>query len=93
MSQPDRYTWDQAAIINAWSPAAFEAVGIKAATVRQWAARGHITAIGIGPNGCRLYSYEDVIKKHDQTTPSLVAQTARGCHTVSTGGRPIPKAG
>lgn len=57
-----RYTWDQATILGIWSPAAFTAVGINAATVRQWASRGHITAVGVGPNGCRFYDYSDVVR-------------------------------
>lgn len=79
----DRYTWDQATIINAWSPAAFAAVGIKAATIRQWAARGRIEPVGIGPNGCKLYSYEDVVRHAERPTASPVAQTVQNCHTVN----------
>lgn len=56
------YTWDQAAIIRAWSPDAFKGVGIAPATVRQWAYRDHIQAVGRGPNGCLLYNYDQVVK-------------------------------
>lgn len=62
-----RYSWDQAAILNIWSPAAFPAIGITAVTVRQWASRGHVTAVGIGPNGSRLYQYE-AVARHAQRT-------------------------
>lgn len=61
-----RYTWDQATILNLWSPAAFAAIGITPTTIRQWASRGHITPTGIGPNGCRLYDYTQVAR-HAQT--------------------------
>lgn len=57
-----RYTWDQAAILNLWSPNAFAAIGINPATIRQWAKRGHITPAGTGPNGCRLYDYTQVAR-------------------------------
>lgn len=69
MTQTPRYTWDQAAILNLWSPAAFPAIGINAATVRQWASRGHITAVGIGPNGSKLYQFTEVAR-HAQHTRS-----------------------
>ncbi len=68
------YTWDQATILNAWSPAAFAGIGIKPATIRQWAARGHIAPIGAGPNGCRLYRYEDVARHANRTSYRLACR-------------------
>ncbi len=62
MTQLQHMTWDQATILNLWSPAAFTAIGINPATIRQWASRGHITPVGIGPNGCRLYDYTQVAR-------------------------------
>ena len=82
----DRYTWDQAELIGAWSPAAFAAVGIKPATIRQWAARGHITPVGQGPNGCKLYSYDAVVRHADRQTAQFVAQPVSNCHTVTAHG-------
>lgn len=58
----DVYTWDQAEIAGAWSPDAFKAVGINPATVRKWASRGAIHPIGRGPNGCRLYDFQQVVQ-------------------------------
>lgn len=81
------YTWDQAAIIGAWSPAAFAAVGIKAATIRQWAARNRIQPVGTGPNGCRLYLYDQVIRLAD---PELLVPPDNPCHTGRTSGSPMP---
>lgn len=68
----DQYTWDQAAIIRAWSPDAFTGIGIKPTTIRQWASRGYITAVGKGPNGCRLYLFTDVVR-HAERSKTAVA--------------------
>lgn len=68
MSGLPAYTWDQATILDLWSPAAFTAVGIQPATIRQWASRGHITAVGIGPRGCRLYLRADVLRHAQRDT-------------------------
>lgn len=81
-----RYTWDQAEILRAWPPNAFAAIGIKPATIRQWAARGHITPIGTGPNGCKLYNYDDVARHAERHTPHLLAQPNPACHTDNTHG-------
>lgn len=86
----DRYTWDQAEIIGAWSPAAFAAVGIKAATIRKWATRGHIIAVGIGPNGCKLYNYDAVVRHADRDSAPNLAQSAQRCHTVTAHGTVVP---
>lgn len=71
----DRYTWDQAELIGAWSPDAFKAVGLNPANVRKWASRGRIEAIGTGPNGCKLYNYEAVVQYADTLTAGNVAQS------------------
>jgi hypothetical protein len=82
----DVYTWDQAEIIRAWSPAAFAAIGIKPATIRQWAARGHINPVGQGPNGCKLYSYDAVVRHADRNITDSVAQPDQRCHTENADG-------
>lgn len=79
----DKYTWDQAEIIGAWSPDAFKAVGLNPANVRKWASRGRIRAIGSGPNGCKLYNYDAVVQYADSLNAEVVAQPVQGCHTVS----------
>lgn len=71
-----RYTWDQAEIIGAWSPDAFKAVGLNPNNVRKWASRGRVAAIGTGPNGCKLYSYQAVIDYANTLTQGAVAQSA-----------------
>lgn len=76
------YTWDQAQILNLWSPQAFTAIGIKPATIRQWARRGHITPAGRGPNGCRLYPYDQVARHADRHTPQPLEHQPPNCHTV-----------
>lgn len=62
------YTWDQATILNLWSPAAFQGVGISADRIRQWASRDHVSPAGKGPNGCLLYPYDEVVKIADRAT-------------------------
>lgn len=79
--QLQHYTWDQAAILHAWPPTAFEAVGIKAGTLRQWAARGHVTAVGIGPNGCKLYSFEEVARHARRTMSARAGNSGHMCNT------------
>lgn len=78
----NRYTWDQAAIIGAWSPNAFQAVGINPATIRKWASRGHIHPIGIGPNGARLYDYQQVVRHADRQTRTDTSGSPTPCVTL-----------
>lgn len=82
MSELQRYTWDQAKALHAWSPSAFVAVGIKASTVRKWASRGHIAAVGVGPNGCKLYLFEEVVRHARRAAVSAEpGNTSLMCHT------------
>lgn len=62
-----RYTWDQCAILNIWPASAYAKLKIKPATIRARAARAAkndnedgLKPVGIGPNGCVLYRYEDI---------------------------------
>jgi hypothetical protein len=57
-----RYSWDEARERWLWPPDAFGRLGIKPATIRKWASRGHIKAAGKGPRGCRLYRYAEVVR-------------------------------
>jgi hypothetical protein len=50
-----RYTWDQALILGLATARGFQAIGIKPATVRKWASRHHIVAVGKAPGGAHLY--------------------------------------
>lgn len=64
MSLP-RMTWDQARAANLWPADAFEAMGVKAATVRKRASRPSkrkLHAAAVGPRGCKLYRYADVMQ-------------------------------
>lgn len=62
---PPKVTWQDAATRGLWPARAFAAVGIPAATVRSWAARGHIAAVGIGPHNARLYAFTEVVARAD----------------------------
>lgn len=57
-----RHDWEEARARQLWPSAAFKAVGINPATIRQWAARDAISKAAIGPNGCVLYDYAEVVK-------------------------------
>lgn len=60
-----RLTWDQARAANLWSADAFAAVGVKPATIRKRASRGPLEPAAIGPRGCKLYRYADVMGHAD----------------------------
>ena len=62
------YTWDQAAILGLATARGFGAVGINATTIRQWAARGHIAAVGKAPGGAHLYPIAAVTRHADART-------------------------
>lgn len=86
------FTWDQAAILRAWPPNAFQAIGINPATIRQWAKRGHIHPIGKGPNGCKLYDYETVARHAVRNPGSVLANDDNNCHTGVAPKTPMPRA-
>ena len=58
-------TWDQAEIMGWYSAQSFKAVGIEAATIRQWASRGFIRPVAVGPRGAKLYAYDEVVRHAD----------------------------
>lgn len=84
------YTWDQALILGLSSARGFQAVGIKAATVRKWASRGHITPAGTAPGGAHLYPITDVMK-HAQR--AALANTPNAVSHLDADGRPMPDGG
>jgi hypothetical protein len=55
-----KYSWDQAAIAGLATAAGFTALFIPAATVRKWASRKKIKAVGLAPGGAKLYSIAEV---------------------------------
>lgn len=57
---PQAMTWDQAEILRLATARGFTALGIPAATVRWWASKGLITAVGKAPGGAHLYAISDV---------------------------------
>lgn len=57
-----RYTWDQAELLGLATAQGFTALGIQPATIRQWAHRQHITAVGKAPGGAHLYVIAIVIR-------------------------------
>lgn len=55
-----RYTWDQASILGLATARGFVAIGIEAQTVRKWASRKKIEAVGKAPGGAHLYAIKAV---------------------------------
>lgn len=85
MNDLPRYTWDQATILHVWSADAFAAVGINPATVRKWASRDQIQPVAVGPRGCKLYDYQQVVRHAERNTssslelqPGIVSQYGTG---------------
>jgi hypothetical protein len=60
MSDLQRMSWDQAAVLGLATANGFKAVDIKPATIRKWASRGEFKARGKAPGGAHLYSIEEV---------------------------------
>jgi hypothetical protein len=56
-----RLSWDEAEARHVWPAAAFREVGIKPATVRKRASRGELRPVALGPRGCKLYRFIDVV--------------------------------
>lgn len=77
MSLP-KYTWDQATMLGLATAKGFRAVGIKPSTVRKWASRHQITAVGKAPGGAHLYVISAVTKHADRRT---LATGPSSCHT------------
>lgn len=59
------YTWNQATIAGLATARGFQALGIPPATIRKWASRGHITAVGKAPGGAHLYPIDTVSRHAD----------------------------
>mgnify|MGYP001544856222 CR=1 FL=1 len=55
-----RYTWDQAELLGLASARGFGAMGLNSTTIRKWASRDKITAVGKAPGGAHLYEIRAV---------------------------------
>ena len=55
------YTWDEAQSLRLFTAQGFEAFGVKASTIRKWASRDQIRALGKGPRNASLYALDDVL--------------------------------
>ena len=60
------YTWDQAAVLGLATARGFGAFGLNASTIRQWAKRDHIKAVGKAPGGAHLYQISVVSKRAER---------------------------
>ena len=58
-------TWEQAQARHLWPASAFLPLGITAGAIRKRASRGPLRPVAIGPRGCRLYRYHDVVGHAD----------------------------
>lgn len=83
------YTWDQATIAGLATANGFQALGIKPATIRKWASRHHITAVGKAPGGAHLYPIA-AVSRHALHAPT--DKTPHVSHLEATG-RPMPTGG
>lgn len=70
MTNLPAYTWDQANILGLATARGFEALGYPAATVRKWASRDKIHAVGKAPGGAHLYAIR-AVTKHAETRASV----------------------
>ena len=66
-----RYTWNQAQILGLATARGFIALGLKPATIRQWAKRNHITAVGKAPGGAHLYSISAISRHADKRAKTI----------------------
>lgn len=90
MSLP-RYTWDQADMLGLATANGFQAVGIKAATIRKWASRpkNPIRAVGKAPGGAHLYVIKDVTRHAQRRSTDNQAAVSH----LEASGRPMPDGG
>ncbi len=61
-----KYSWDHATILGLATCNGFVALDIKPATIRKWASRGDIKAVGQVPGGAKLYPIADVVRHADR---------------------------
>jgi hypothetical protein len=83
------YTWDQATLLGLATAKGFRALGLKPSTIRKWASRHHIVAVGKAPGGAHLYLIVSVTR-HALHEPS--DNPARVSH-LGASGRPMPTGG
>lgn len=87
MTSLPTYTWDQAFILGLATARGFRAVGVRPATVRKWASRGSIHAVGKAPGGAHLYRIDDVTRHAQQR--AIAAKHGAVSH-LDADGRPMP---
>jgi hypothetical protein len=85
-----RYTWDQATILGLATANGFRALGINATTIRKWASRHRITAVGKAPGGAHLYVIAVVIRHAERNTTTDIPVSVSH---LEASGRPMPTGG
>jgi len=84
MTTLQRYTWDQAAILQLATANGFRAFELNPATIRWWAAQGLITAVGKAPGGAHLYSIGEVSAASDRPRQKPGPKPRRGSLQTAT---------